>query len=150
MTVKVGNDFSKPSRLYAGVPQGSHLGPLLFNISIDSLPSVTSNQLSLFADDSNILHVGPSQSGASFFPAPGHSLPSDINSCLSWARNVGACFNPSKTVLISVHPPHSKPPVNQHLSMDGFPLQPVDTYRHLGVTTTPTLNFDPHINSIIN
>jgi len=55
--VRVGSSYSDVQSLGAGVPQGSHLGPLLFNLMVNSLTSVTTNPLSLFADDCNLLCV---------------------------------------------------------------------------------------------
>ena len=54
----VNDEFSEYIHASAGVPRGSVIGPLLFLIYINDLPSILSSQLtcSLFADDAKISH----------------------------------------------------------------------------------------------
>ena len=46
---------SKWSRVYSGVPQGSVLGPLPFNIYVNDIPSVVNSEILMFADDTKNL-----------------------------------------------------------------------------------------------
>ena len=48
---KINNTFSSPKLINCGIPQGSILGPLLFNLFINDLPNASKFSVRLFADD---------------------------------------------------------------------------------------------------
>merc|ERR1711895_127695 len=50
-SVVVDGKRSKPAKVLSGVPQGTVLGPLLFLLHINDLPSVVTSTVRLFADD---------------------------------------------------------------------------------------------------
>jgi len=52
--VKIDGHLSKQFVVTSGVPQGSHLGPLLFNLFINDLSSLLSSHSLMFADDMKI------------------------------------------------------------------------------------------------
>ena len=78
-----------------GVPQGSVLGPLLFAMFINDLPSLMKNRVLLFADDtkiySSISHDNPIS-----------SLQDDIDSCIEWAKVWQLPFNISECKLLRI------------------------------------------------
>ena len=49
--VVIDNKFSTPSTVLSGVPQGSVLGPLLFQLFINDLPNGIDSLVKLYADD---------------------------------------------------------------------------------------------------
>ena len=57
-SVNVNGVFSDPQSIQFGVPQGSILGPLLFIVYINNLPSVVQScDIQLYADDTLLFSV---------------------------------------------------------------------------------------------
>lgn len=52
--VKIGEEISEEKEIKAGVPQGSVLGPLLFNVYMADIPAPTYCKLAQFVDDTAI------------------------------------------------------------------------------------------------
>lgn len=48
---------SHPIPFISGVPQGSVVGPLLFTMFVNKIPSIVSSTVLMFADDTKIFHV---------------------------------------------------------------------------------------------
>ena len=57
-SVEIGGTISKPATITCGVPQGSILGPLLFLIYVNDVPSAVRCKLLLYADDSALIVSG--------------------------------------------------------------------------------------------
>ena len=56
--VKINSSYSETLRVLSGVPQGSVLGPTLFNMYIDDIVlSVEHSEILLFADDVKLFHT---------------------------------------------------------------------------------------------
>ena len=64
----------------SGVPQGSVLGPLLFNIYINDLDNGVKSKLSKFADDTKLGGEVESRGG-------GDQIEESIDTCIDWAKD---------------------------------------------------------------
>ena len=81
--------------MVSGVPQGTVLGPLLFLLHINDLPSVVSSKVRLFADDCLIYRNIKNKDDQI-------ALQKDLNLLENWGNTWGMRFNPAKCNIISV------------------------------------------------
>ncbi|KAK4318557.1 hypothetical protein Pmani_010466 [Petrolisthes manimaculis] len=127
---------SPPCNIEAGVPQGSVLGPLLWNIYVNDLLNLVPSAKA-YADDVTV--------SVSFAPGDETSTISHLNTILHrleiWGRRWQVSFAPHKTHLMVV----SRTRHDIRLFFDGAFLAPSKELKILGVTYDDKLNFKPHI-----
>ena len=86
--------------IFAGVPQGSILGPLFFLIYINDLPDGLKSNVKLFADDTSLFSVVKNKEESA------SDLTNDLDMISKWAYNWEMSFNsdpkkPAQEVLFS-------------------------------------------------
>ena len=81
--------------MVSGVPQGTVLGPLLFLLHINDLPSVVSSNVRLFADDCLIYRNIKNKEDQI-------ALQKDLNLLENWGNTWGMCFNAAKCNIMRV------------------------------------------------
>ena len=128
------------TRLHAGVPQGSVLGPLLFLIYINDLSEINLCQgakITLYADDVLLYRTISS-------PEDFVTLQEDINKVGNWSSSNFLTLNRAKCkfMTISCRRTVSSPPTS--LLLDGHPLDKVETFKHLGVLLSHHLSWGEH------
>ena len=132
----------------SGVPQGSILGPLLFVLFINDLPSGLSSgtELALYADDTKISRRICSEEDHAI-------LQTDIDYLNDWAIKNKMKFHPLKCKVLSVC--LSPPPLIDILpfiqfmySLGGCQLDYVESEKDLGVDITPKLNWSEQCNHL--
>lgn len=137
--VKYKNFRSREFGVSSGVPQGSHLGPLLFNLFINDLGTALDCRFLLFADDMKI--YSPIRDVADSF-----HLQDQLDKFFEWtalnclALNISKC----KTITFS----RSKISFNFHYSINGSILARVGSVDDLGLRLDNQLNFREHIHGI--
>lgn len=142
--VGIDGKFSDFLPTFSGVPQGSILGPLLFLLYINDLPTVVTNsQVFIFADDVQLLlgvDIAMADSGVAL-------LREDFASVLEWTRVNKLVLNTSKTQALPIYnrPMGSNLP---HIVHNGVQIQFVTAVKSLGVWITHSLSWDKHISHI--
>jgi hypothetical protein len=87
--VVLGETSSEWLDVLSGVPQGSCIGPLLFLIFINDMPSLVQHVCKLFADDTKLIAVIKSASDRTL-------LQSDLDRLVEWANTWSMKFNEDK------------------------------------------------------
>ena len=123
----------------SGVPQGSILGPLLFLLYINDLPTVLSpNTLcAIFADDTKIYRNINSHQDHLI-------LQHDIDKIHNWSSMWGLTFNKKKCSIISLK--RASNSTEFIYTMDNTKLTRTSTVMDLGVTIHKLLRWNDHIN----
>ena len=138
--VKVGSSVSNYCSVCSGIPQGSVIGPLLFNLFINDItdelnPSVT---VKLFADDVTMYSHICNENSCSDFQ-------SSLNLIKQWSHDWQLIISIVKSDIIIM---------GSNIDADFFlddtkPLTCVDALKSLGVTLNYSLTFSDHINDIV-
>ena len=137
--VKLGQTFSTWMGVSAGVPQGSLLGPLLFNIFMNDLVFAIKNcRLINYADDSKLYlsHQDPLvvQDG----------INQDLANTIQWFQQNGMIANPEKYQAVVLG--NTAHDFEIKCSEELIPIS--NEMKLLGVTLDNKLKFDSHIRSI--
>ena len=134
----INNSKSKSQEINVGVPQGSSLGPLLFLININDLPSSTNLKVRLFADDACVSYQ--------------HQDPSTLNEIINtelvkindWLESNKLFINYSKSNFLIFNKTRK-----QHkflIQLKNHTLTQVSSTKYLGVIIDDKLTWKPHIN----
>lgn len=124
----------------SGVPQGSHLGPLLFNIFINDIVTTSENSSCLlFADDIKLFRIISSADDC-------FELQRSLQNLQTWCDRNSMDLNIKKCFCISFY--RIKSPVLFQYQLGDDILNRLNTARDLGVLLTQNLNPDEHIHQI--
>ena len=128
----------------SGVPQGSILGPLLFLIYINDLPSSSLfTKLFLFADDTKCLSCISS-------PSDSLLLQSDLDGVSSWSKKWLLAFNETKLHLLSINTKRSNPlsTADSSYYINGRSIAPCNSHKDLGIVIASDLKWTDHLHLI--
>ena len=139
--VKINNYFSNWLEILLGVPQGSILGPILFNIFLNDLFLFIENTyICNFADDNTIYACENTIEEVLY------KLKIDVKNIITWFNNNAMVANPDKFQFMVLGKN-----VNDKISItiENITLESIKTVKLLGINIDSKLNFKEHIKTMI-
>ena len=129
--------FSSPTTVLSGVPQGTILGPTLFNFYVNDIPILLSNLVTLYADDSKLVGKAATSSDQ-------QSIQTDLDSLERRANKWLLTFNVENchTIHLRKHNKHHKNFLQHRF------LSAVSDEKDLGVIVDHQLKFSSHAKSV--
>ena len=135
--VKIQGGCSEWATTNRGVPQGSVLGPLLFNIFLNDLFYCgIESEICNYADDNHLCNSRKSADDL------GAILEQDASRAICWFDENNKDANPDKFQFIAMN---RKGTIDLSISIHGNTISFSETMKVLGFTLNTKLNFDIHI-----
>ena len=121
----------------SGVPQGSVLGPLLFTMFVNDIPSVVLSPTFMFADDTKIFHFIRNRDDHA-------TLQNDLNLLYDWSVRWQLKFNISKCKHVHFGPVHQF----GSYYLNGIEIDSVESQKDLGILFDHQLKFHLHTTDV--
>lgn len=134
--VRIHGASSDPFVITSGVPQGSHLGPLLFVLFVNDVCQAIKSPKVMFADDLKFFRVVSSILECC-------AIQDDIDALLDWCMLNGMEVNVRKCNVITFC--RTRNPIDFDYTMSGTSIVRVSTVKDLGVLLDSKLNYTQHI-----
>ena len=139
--IKIGNNYSEWDTLIKGVPQGSILVPVLFNVFInDIFHFVQDSTIYNYADDNTLSYSDTNINTVV------KTLENDSINLIDWFSKNLMKANPDKFQAIAIGPNTNKH--NLSFDLKGNKITCEENVKLLGITVDSHLNFDKHISEI--
>lgn len=145
-SVRVGPHLSDMQRVTHGVPQGSILGPLLFNLYVNEISSMCKDcKIESFVDDSKLfLSFSISDIAESM-----NKLNADLKRVAAWCCSNSLLINPEKTKFLLFGTKQALAKINlPPLQFLGEELTPVRCAKDLGIIMDECLSFTDHTQNL--
>ena len=145
-SVRIGCETSEPRLVSYSVPQGSILGPALFNIFINDLPSVPKvGSLECYVDDSQLYLSFPVRDAT----LAADQLTEDLRNIAAWRCKNSLLINPDKTKLLVLGTPQmlTKIPNDPRITLLSKGITSSKSAKNLEVTMDCNLTYNVQVTS---
>ena len=135
--VRINNEFSDEYPILRGVPQGTVLGPLLFNTFVSDFRSRSNATVVSYADDINIVMSFTDRDPDRIR----NLLESEVSNAKSWCEKKKMLLNTEKSAcLLNFRQPHYRP--------TSLPIVEKEVIKVLGVLLNKDFDWSSHINEL--
>jgi len=138
--VKMDGAYSEWRPMLAGVPQGSVLSPMLYNLYTSDLPRFSGTQVAMYADD---ICIYVKDKCAPFARA---AVQRHLNIIDEWAKQWRITINANKTAAV-IFSKKNKIKLSP-LTLNNADIDYVESHRYLGVDLQRRLNWTTHCTRI--
>ena len=146
--VRIGSETSNLGPITHGFTQGSILGPAIFNLYINDLPTIPeSGSLESFVDDSKLYLSFPVKDATAVVQL----INEDLAKIATWCCYNDLLIDPNKTkLLVMGNRQMLRLPKDFHVILLGKEVTPFNSARDLGIEMDATLSFDEHITNTVS
>ena len=139
MRTVIRDTSSNWSRVTSGVPQGSVLAPIMFQVYINDIHEGVTSYMNLFADDAKLLKIVNSKEDCL-------ALQRDIDKIWEWSKKWKLEFNAKKCHVMEMGKSKRRPTFDYKMGRETIVKSREE--RDLGVVVQDTLSPEKHINGI--
>lgn len=143
LRVRVNNGKSNYKNIKAGVPQGSVLGPKLFNIYINDIPEMPNTKIALFADDTALY------AQSYYAQAARYLIQVHLNKLIEYYSKWKIKINENKTDLIVFTKKFTNNKIITPVKINGQDIPVKNDIKYLGVTLDKRLCHHKHVTKTV-
>lgn len=139
--VNINNENSSRRNIEAGVPQGSILGPLLFNLYTADIPEPKRATIAQYADDTAIYYSNRRLDFTNIH------LENDLDNIIDWYDRWKIKINPQKTTAVFFQH-RRRPRKPNEIKLQGEKIKWTGKVKYLGITLDENLTYIQHIKEV--